>query len=283
MSAAPFSLSSVTSSVTYCATYVKKYQKYGALLLSDPLIPKQLLLCTLNIIYLAGKCFTSLPALVPNLAYVARCLYPVMDLKFGVQRCIKCVTDVQVVCKARCWSVLPWTAISLFVSASSLFLTIGSLVAALSIMRSYGAFADRLFAVLAPLGQMAFLLDQVKDVLTLLPDKQTMDAFSSRTFPSPTSEPYLYLRIRLYTKKDWEDWEKLPHSEQAEQACELLKAVSFYTRVNSVQAMLFFPANALIKRYPNSRLEAVIYLAFSLNVLWNQIRLACEVKNILPS
>lgn len=240
-------------------------------LVSDPDILKQLLLCALNVVCLAGKCFAVIPLPITNGAYVARCLYPFLDFASFFNQCAKDVADMHAIYQARCYSVLPWTAVSLFIHTSAFFLAIGSCIAACSLTASYTAFAGRCFAVLVPWGKTAFLVGLFRDVLSLLPDQQTLEVFSQGTVPPPTSAAYLYFRSRIdaYSLREWE---KCDPVKRAEKACDMLQAVSFHRVLESVQAVAFYPANWLIKCYPNSRLEASIYIAFSLHVLWLKVR-----------
>lgn len=266
-----------TSWVTSLTSFRQKIRRYTPLL-SDPDIVKQLLLCMLNVSYLAGKCFTSIPPIITQGAYVGRCFYPFLDAASFFHRCAKSVADLHAVYKARCWSVLPWTAVSLFVHTSALLLAIGSCIAACSLTVSYIAFADKCFALLVPWGKAAFLIGLFRDALTLLPDQQTMEAFSSGTLPAPTSSAYLYFRTRM-DAHSWQEWERCDAAKRAAKACEMLRAVSFYTTFENMQALAFYPANWLTKCYPNSRLEACIYLGFSLHVLWLKVYTSLRLMN----
>lgn len=258
-----------------CAAFVKKQKQRCKLLLSDPLIPQQIMLCALNATCLAGKCFKSIPACVPSIAYAARCMYPLLSLTGSIRRCIKSVGDFRVVCRARCWSVLPWSAVDLFVTTSSLFLSLGSCVAAINIACSSGVLAAHIFVVMIPLGKWAFLIGFFRDVLTMLPDQQTADVFLdsmlSGFLPSSRSPSALYLRVRVSSQM-WRKWNDIGDPvAKAQEARRMLEAISFYRMRENIQAMLFYPANWLTKCYPNSVLEAGIYLAFSMNDLRNKV------------
>lgn len=238
---------------------------------SDPLIWQQVTLCALNAIYLVGKCFPSIPPIVPQFAHTARCFYAVCNLEFSRAMCVKSFEDTKVVLKAKQWSVLPWVLVSLFVNTSSLFLSIASFATAASTTFSSSKFAERTFAILGPLGNITFLMGFFRDVLSLLPDQQILDTLAStKKLPPVKSSSYLYLRARL-DPWSFKEWSQLSAKQKPQEMIIRLKAVSFYTQINNVQAALFLPANWLMKRYPNSILEGAIRLSFSLSYLWNQV------------
>lgn len=238
----------------------------------------QITLCTINAVYLVGKCVPSLPTSVAHGAYLARSLSSLLFFGGMLEETEKSLEDMRLVIKARCWNVLPWTAVSLFVNTSSLILSMGGIFVAFGNTTSHRALAQRLFTVLAPWSQLAFTVDLLRNVLTLLPDAQVRQALVSNTFPDQTSETYLYFRSRLSAwdwEKRWKPKAHLPDERCRGIAYSLLKSISFDTQIKQGLYLAGLPAQWLTKRYPNTRLEAVIHLVMSLCYLW---RMVCASK-----
>lgn len=239
--------------------------------MSDPYIWQQITLCALNAIYLVGKCFPSIPTFVPQFAHTARCFYAVCNLEFSKKMCVKSFEDTQAIIKTKNYSVLPWALVSLFINTSSLFLSIASFASAVSVTFSSSKLAERTFVILGPLGSITYIMGLFRDVLSLLPDQQVLDTLACiKKLPPKNSAAYLYLCTRL-DPWSYRAWALLSNKKKPQAAIDNLKAISFYTQINNVQAALFLPANWLIKRYPNSVLEGALCLGFSLSHLWNQV------------